>query len=171
MTIHVETSLVKIFGNSVFFADKLDSLPMIFQPILFYPDWLFMTWPLELFLAVVGDGSHPYLHNVGSGAIGWAIVWYIGGVICGMFGVSRTFTDIISIELPLLVRIPFKIITYLLFWHIVIGRTIGVLLTRLTTWNNSLAVLIQRIVFAIMLIPPAIGLIISSVIVVGHFFG
>lgn len=166
---HVETPLVKIFGNSVIFSDHLGSLPMIFQTIGFYPDWLFMTWPLELFRAFVSNGTHPYFDGMGPGAIGWSIVWLLAGVVCGVLGTSSTFINIRDVELPLLIRIPYKMIVYLLFWHIVIARMAGALITRLTTWSYRLSMIIERTVFAVMLIPPVIGLIISTVIVFGYF--
>lgn len=170
MTLHVETTMVKMFGNSVIFADHLNSLPMIFQTILFYPDWLFMTWPLELFVALHGNGSHAYLNGIGPGAIGWSIVWYIAGIVCGMFNTSRTFTRIVNNDLPFILRIPYNFVCYLLFWHIVIGRMIGVLLTRFTTWSARLSVIIERTVLTVMLIPPLLGLTFSAFFIFEHYF-
>lgn len=169
MTIHVETPLVRLFGNSVFFGDKLDMLPMIFQPIMFYPDWFFMTWPVQLFFAITGNGNHPYLHSVGPGAIGWSLVWYVAGAICGILGASRTFTEIVSADMPLLIRIPYKFFAYLLFWHIVIARMISSLITRLTTWSANLTYIIDRTVYILMLLPPIVGLLVSALALTGFF--
>lgn len=166
MTMHVETPLVKVLGNSVFFADTLGSLPMIFQPILFYPDWFFMAWPSELIFALLGNGSHPYFNGIGVGAIGWSVIWFVSGIVCAKVGASDTFTEIASIELPLLIRLPYKFIIYLLFWHIVLARIIGVLITRLTTWSHTLTVMIHRLVFILMLTPPVIYLTVSTVAIV-----
>lgn len=169
MSLHVETALVKVFGNSVFFADNLDLLPMIFQPILFYPDWFFMTWPAEAFFAVVGDGSHPYLNNIGPGAIGWSIAWLLSGIVVGALGASHSFSEFIDEDRPFIVRVPLTIIAYLLFWHIVIARMIGSLLTRFTKFSSSLSTFVRRAVYVLMLVPPFLGLTISLLAIVFYF--
>lgn len=169
MTLHVETYLVKMFGNSVIFADNLGLLPMMFQSILFYPDWFFMTWPAELFFALNGDGNHPYLHDLGPITIGWSIVWYISGILVGKLGASHSFSEFVNTERPVLIQLPVVIIAYLLFWHIVIARMIGSLLTCLTKFSYELSTFIRRAVYVLMLTPPAIGLTISTIKIIMYF--
>lgn len=186
MSLHVETPLVKMFGNSVIFADKLDMLPMIFQPILFYPDWYFVAWPFELIAGIVARGNHPYFNSMGPGALGWAIVWFILGFICGINGASDTFTSFSTpkfypvhrefihklqcsgilgqlIGLPLVIvngvyKAIYKLVAYLLFWHIVIGRIIGLILTQRDWMGDRISPLVRGIVYIAMLLPPLVSL-------------
>lgn len=169
MTIQQVTPLVKTFGHSVIFADHLDFVPMMFQPIFFYPDWLFMTWPGQLFFAFITNTVPSYWDNIGVCSIGWAIVWYIGGVICAIFRVSNTFTEIFNKDLPFIFRIPYKIVCSLLFWHIVLARIIGAIIARNTTESYTITNAIETVVMTLMLIPPLIGLTITVVNICAYF--
>lgn len=194
MTLRVESVMVQRFGNSVVFGDKLDQLPMMFQPLLFYPDWFLMTWPINLFLALFGNNTDPVLTNMGASAIGWSIVWFLFGLILGACGMSNTFTewstprrfpaskDFIHkahcsglfgqlLVLPLVLinviyTAAFKFVAYLLFWHIVIARVIGLFLTPRDWLGDKLSAIVRGIVYVAMLAPPILVLLASITLIV-----
>jgi hypothetical protein len=179
--LHVETPLIHIFGNSMIFGDKLDFLPTIFQPYMFYPDWFFVAWPFEFINACLNPATHPYFQGFGLAAAGFSFFFYFAGAVLAMVGISETFTKFAEVNsypisentidklhakglsgqiiaLPFMIingvyLLVFKILTLFFFWHVIIARVATLFITFGGRVGYQLTTLIQALLMFIMIAP------------------
>lgn len=188
MVSHVNTPLVHIFGNSVLFGDRLDVLPMYFQPFLFYPDWFFMAWPFQLFASVLFPHDvHSYFASDNGPVVFIAgFFWFLIGLVLASWGVSNTFSQMIDIDTwpfpdkrgvdgfifrvgNVIYALLYKFVLLLLFWHVIFARVISLFITVGGKIGDRPSTIIERVTMFIVLAPPLIFLAYAMVRIILYF--
>jgi hypothetical protein len=172
------------------FGDQLDVLPVVAQPLLFYPDWFFLDWPYQLIQAY-SNSAHPYYIGMGPMAFGFGAFWFIIGSIIssnaddGMvkeamtirhFPISPTFIGQCQSKgalgqlsvLPLVIvnliyALIVKIVAIALFWHIAIASVLGELLSLRGLIGNDLTAGLKKIILVLMIAPPLLNIIVRTI--------
>lgn len=182
-----------MFGHdSLLFGNRLSTLPVYFQPVLFYPDWFFMAWPYDVFKFCTGPHTQD-MANVIAGALFWLIL----GIMCASFHLSSTFDRVLSNDwLPFnyniidnninkspldgMIAVAFgllntvywlvsRVVIVLLYWHIVFARIIGVLLGLGGIFGDRFSTIVEKLVMFIMVVPAVVYVSFTTLIIIFHF--
>jgi hypothetical protein len=196
---HVDTPLVHTFGNSVLFGDNLGALPILAQPILFYPDWYFMAWPFHLILAfATNNHDHPYFHDIGFGVWAWGAFYFLLGIVFMLSGLSETINEFFTpkwfpasqnyiqnmqqkgaigqlVVLPLVLLnvvafVVFRLVGALLYFHMAIALVV----TSIVSLGGAIGLKLTNIIYVIcmvaMLAPPMITMVCSTIATINLLF-
>ncbi len=172
------------------FGDKLDDLPVLAQPLLFYPDWFFLDWPYQLIQAY-NNSSHPYYIGMGPMAFSFGAFWFIIGAIISLnaddemikeamtvrhFPICPTFIDHWQSKgalgqlmvLPLVIvnliyALIIKIVAIALFWHIATAWFLGELLSLRGLIGSNLTAGLKQIILVLMIAPPLVNIIVRTI--------
>lgn len=189
MTNQIATPMVEHFGNSVLFGNHVDQLPVIFQPLLVYPDWFFLDWPYQLIMAY-SNHAHPYYEGMGPAVPAFGFFFFIIGAILALNADDGMVKDCMTIRhvpispdmidrvqqkgvlaqllvLPLvivnLVYITiYKVVCIALYWHIAIAAILSAIISLGGKVGYQLTIVIEKVILFLMILAPLVTIIIRT---------